>query len=169
VSDADAWIERLGLRPHPEGGYFRETYRAAETIAGPALPTRFGGPRAVATAIYFLMTRDAFSAFHRIRSDEIWHFYAGDPVVIAVLDADGTGHLATERLGCDPVRGEHPQVVIPGGAWFAAEVVSSGRFALMGCTVAPGFDFVDFELGNRADLLRSYPQHRRVIERLSLV
>jgi predicted cupin superfamily sugar epimerase len=167
VSDAAFWIERLDLRPHPEGGYFRETYRSAETIAGAALPARFPGDRAFATAVYFLLTRDAFSAFHRIRSDELWHFYAGDAVTLAILDADGTGRLTTESLGRDPQRGELPQVVIPAGAWFAAEVASSGSYALVGCTVAPGFDFADFELGDRASLLAQYPQHRGVVERLT--
>jgi predicted cupin superfamily sugar epimerase len=167
VNDAAFWIERLDLRPHPEGGYFRETYRAAETIAGAALPARFDGPRPFATAIYFLITRDAFSALHRIRSDELWHFYAGDAVTLVVLDAEGTGRLITERLGREPARGEFPQVVIPAGVWFGAEVVSFGRFALLGCTVAPGFDFADFELGERASLLRQYPQHRGAIERLT--
>lgn len=167
MNDAAFWIERLDLRPHPEGGYFRETYRAAETIAGDALPKGFDGPRAFATAIYFLLTREAFSAFHRIRSDELWHFYAGDPVTLAILDADGKGQLATQCLGRDPARGAMPQVVIPAGAWFAAEVASAGSFALVGCTVAPGFDFADFELAERGRLVERYPQHRNVIERLT--
>ena len=167
MSDAAFWIERLDLRPHPEGGYFRETYRASESIAAAGLPERFGGARAFATAIYFLLTRDAFSAFHRIRSDELWHFYAGSPITLAVLDAEGKGQLATYALGRDPTRGESLQVVVPAGAWFAAEVASAGAYALVGCTVAPGFDFADFELGARAQLLEHYPQHRGVIERLT--
>jgi predicted cupin superfamily sugar epimerase len=167
VSDAAFWIERLDLRPHPEGGYFRETYRASESVAADALPERFGGARSFATAIYFLLTRDAFSAFHRIRSDELWHFYAGAPVTLAVLDADGKGQLATHSLGRDPARGESLQVVVPAGAWFAAEVASAGAYALVGCTVSPGFDFADFELGARARLLDRYPQHRGVIERFT--
>jgi predicted cupin superfamily sugar epimerase len=165
VSDAAFWIERLDLRPHPEGGYYRETYRAAETIASPALPSRFDGARAFSTAVYFLITRDAFSAFHRIRSDELWHFYAGSAVTLTTIDADGT--LATASLGCDPTCGETPQVAVPAGTWFAAEVVSPADYALVGCTVAPGFDFADFELGERTSLLRRYPQHRGVIERLT--
>lgn len=169
MSDAAFWIERLDLRPHPEGGYFRETYRASEVIAHAGLPERFEGARSFATAIYFLLTRDAFSAFHRIRSDELWHFYAGAPITIAILDAGGTGRLATQSLGRDPTRGESLQVVVPAGAWFAAEVASAGAYALVGCTVAPGFDFADFELGARADLLERYPQHRGVIERLTRV
>ena len=167
MSDAAFWIERLDLRPHPEGGYYRETYRAAETVAHEALPARFDRARAFSTAVYFLITRDAFSAFHRIRSDELWHFYAGGAVTLVILDAASTGELATASLGCDAARGESPQIVIPAGAWFAAEVAAPADFALVGCTVAPGFDFADFELGERARLLRQYPQHRGVIERLT--
>lgn len=167
MSDAAFWIEHLGLRPHPEGGYFRETYRAAERIAAAALPERFGGERAHATAIYFLLTCDAFSAFHRIRSDELWHFYDGDAVAVAVLDPEGDGTLTTVRLGRDPGRGESPQIVVPAGTWFAAEVTSGGSFALVGCTVAPGFDFADFELADRGALLARYPRHQGAIERLT--
>lgn len=169
MSDAAFWIEHLGLRPHPEGGYFRETYRAADRIAASALPARFGAARACSTAIYFLLTRDAFSAFHRIRSDELWHFYDGDTVTLAMLDPNGDGTLATASLGRDPGRGESPQVVIPAGAWFAAEIAAGGTFALVGCTVAPGFDFADFELADRAALAATYPRHRDVIERLTRV
>ena len=167
MSDAAFWIERLDLRPHPEGGYYRETYRSAEIVAQSALPPRFDGARAFSTAVYFLITRDAFSAFHRIRSDELWHFYAGGAVTLAVLDAGGMGELATESLGRDAARGQSPQVVIPAGAWFAAEVAAPADFALVGCTVSPGFDFADFELGQRASLLQRYPRHRGVIERLT--
>jgi len=148
VSDAAFWIEHLELRPHPEGGYYRETYRAAERVAAAGLPARFSGPRAFSTAVYFLITRDAFSAFHRIRSDELWHFYAGATVTLATIDAAGT--LVTASLGRDPTRGETLQVVVPAGTWFAAEVAEPGDFALVGCTVAPGFDFADFELGGPA-------------------
>jgi hypothetical protein len=165
--DAARWIERLGLTPHPEGGYFRETYRAADSIQAAALPARFAGPRNVSTAVYFLITPPSFSALHRIRSDELWHFYAGAAVALTILDADGRGSLVTARLGCDAARDELPQVTIPAGAWFGAEVTPPGSFALVGCTVAPGFDFADFELGDRATLLRRYPQHRAAIERLT--
>lgn len=169
MSDAAFWIERLDLRPHPEGGYFRETYRAAESIAASALPPRFGGGRAFATAIYFLLTRDAFSAFHRIRSDEIWHFYARQSVTLAILEDVGGGRLTIASLGRDPARGERPQIVVPAGAWFGAEVAPAGTYALVGCTVAPGFDFADFDLAERAALLARYPRHRGVIERLTRI
>ncbi|MCC6847458.1 MAG: cupin domain-containing protein [Deltaproteobacteria bacterium] len=169
MNDAAFWIERLDLRPHPEGGYFRETYRAAARIAASALPPGFGGDRAFSTAIYFLLTRDAFSAFHRIRSDEVWHSYAGQGVTLAILEGGGGGCLTIAKLGRDPARGELPQVVVPAGAWFAAEVASGGAYALVGCTVAPGFDFAEFELADRAALLAQHPRHRGVIERLTRV
>lgn len=169
MSDAAFWIEHLGLRPHPEGGYFRETYRAAEGVAAAALPARFGGSRAFATAIYFLLTRESFSAFHRIRSDEMWHFYDGDAVTLWVLDDANGGGLASVRLGAQAARGEAPQVVVPAGAWFAAEIAPGGTFALVGCTVAPGFDFADFELAERATLVARHPEHREVAERLTRV
>jgi predicted cupin superfamily sugar epimerase len=169
MTDAERWIARLGLAPHPEGGWFRETYRAAEVIDRDALPARFGGARSVSTAVYFLITRDAFSALHRIRSDELWHFYAGDPVTVTLLDAAGRGSLTTVRLSRDPAHDALPQVVIPAGAWFGAEVAAPGTFALVGCTVAPGFDFADFELGRRAELVARYPAHRAAIERLTRV
>ena len=167
MSDAAFWIDRLDLRPHPEGGYYRETYRASESVGADALPERFGGARAFSTAVYFLLTEDAFSAFHRIRSDELWHFYAGDAVTLAILGAGGKSELTTASLGRGAARGQAPQVVIPAGSWFAAEIASPGKFALVGCTVAPGFDFADFELGDRATLLAQHPQHRGVIERLT--
>lgn len=169
MNDAAFWIDRLDLRPHPEGGYFRETYRAAEHVDAAALPSRFPAPRSFSTAVYFLITADAFSAFHRIRSDELWHFYAGDAVTLAILDAGGEGQLITASLGCDPARDQMPQVVVPAGAWFGAEVAPPGKFALVGCTVAPGFDFADFELGERGALLERYPPHRGAIERLTRV
>jgi uncharacterized protein len=165
--EAARWVARLGLAPHPEGGWFRETYRAADTIRADALPASFGGARNASTAVYFLITRDVFSALHRIRSDELWHFYAGDPVTMTLLDADGRGALTTVRLGCDPAGDALPQVVVPAGAWFGAEVPPPGAFALVGCTVEPGFDFADFELAARGALVARYPQHRAAIERLT--
>jgi predicted cupin superfamily sugar epimerase len=158
-------VRSLGLTPHPEGGYFRETYRAADTIAAAALPAGFAGPRAVSTAIYYLLEAGQCSRLHRIRSDEVWHFYAGDPLVVAEIAPDGT--LRETRLGSDIARGCRPQHVVPAGAWFGSYPAPGSRFCLVGCTVAPGFDFADFELADRAALLRSFPAHRALIERLT--
>ena len=163
--DAAFWIERLALVPHPEGGYFRETYRAAESIPKDGLPARFDAPRALSTAIYFLLTADEFAALHRLRSDEVWHFYVGSPLELVTIDPEG--RLAVVTLGADPERGEILQAVVPAGLWLGAALAGGGSFALVGCTVAPGFDFNDFELGKRAALLRRYPQHRVLVERLT--
>lgn len=163
-------VERLNLLPHPEGGYFRETYRAAENIAGSALPSRFGGDRSASTAIYFLLETGQRSRLHRIQSDEVWHFYGGDPLM--VVEIDRAGELKTTRLGGDLADGAVFQHVVPAGVWFGAVPADTGRtgsagYALVGCTVAPGFDFADFELADRTVLLAEYPAHRAWIERLA--
>jgi len=162
---AQAWIAALELVPHPEGGWFRETYRAAERVPHDHLPPRFGGPRAFSTAIYFLLQRGEFSALHRIRSDEVWHLYAGGPLTLALLHEDGRAGLI--RLGTDAVRGERPQALVPAGCWYGAWLDDEAGFALTGGTVAPGFDFADFELGTRPALLERFPRHRALIERLT--
>jgi uncharacterized protein len=165
MRDARYWVERLRLAPHPEGGWYRETYRAAETIAKEHLPERFAGARAFSTAVYYLLERGQRSALHRIRADELWLFHAGDAVTVYVLDPAGA--LITHVVGDDPDRGEHLQMLVPAGHWFGAAVETPGRWALVGCTVAPGFDFADLELADRDTLLAAYPQHREVIERLT--
>jgi hypothetical protein len=159
------WIRLLDLTPHPEGGYYRETYRSPETAAAAHLPPRFAGPRAISTAIYFLLPGDQVSALHRIRSDEIWHFYAGSALTLFVIHPDG--RLERARLGPDATAGERFQALVPVGCWYGATVEDPVSYALVGGTVAPGFDFADFELGERAALLREFPQHRAVIERLT--
>jgi predicted cupin superfamily sugar epimerase len=165
VPEARSWIERLELQPHPEGGFFRETYRATGTIARDALPVGYGGSRSFATSVYFLLPSGAVSALHRLRSDELWFFHAGSPLVVTSIAPDGT--LTQTRVGPDPARGEHLQATVAAGCWFGAAVEAPGSFALVGCVVAPGFDFADFELGERAVLLRVFPQHRADIERLT--
>jgi len=163
--DAAYWIDRLRLSPHPEGGYFRQTYRAALEIETEALPRAFAGSRAVSTAIYFLLDGDNFSAFHRLKSDEMWHFYAGGALVLEVIDA--RGERSSILLGGDPEAGEVFQAVVKAGCWFGSRVRDAGTFALVGCTVAPGFDFADFEMGKREELVREYPRHGEVVRRLT--
>jgi uncharacterized protein len=163
--NAKYWVERLKLEPHPEGGYFRQTYKADLMIAREALPTRFGGARAASTAIYFLLEGQNFSAFHRLQSDEVWHFYAGSPLLVHVIEA--TGKHTAIPLGDDPEAGQSVQAVVPAGCWFASHVADWKSWALVGCTVAPGFDFEDFEMGKRAELVKKYPQHKEIIERLT--
>ncbi len=165
TASARTYIEALGLQAHPEGGFFRETYRSdqmmAVAVAGAGAVVR----RNVCTGIYFLLEQGNFSAFHRIKSDEMWHFYAGQ--ALEVLELSSTGELRCTRLGPDILQGEVPQHVVPADTWFAARVAADSAFALVGCTVAPGFDFADFCLAQRATLLASFPQHRRLIAGLT--
>jgi predicted cupin superfamily sugar epimerase len=163
--NARYWIEKLQLDPHPEGGCFRQSYRSEVVIAREALPSEFAGKRAASTAIYFLLDGKSFSAFHRLRSDEVWHFYAGEPLLVHVIDPGG--EYFRILLGHEPEAGQVLQAVVRAGCWFASHVADWNSFALVGCTVAPGFDFEDFEMGKREELVRIYPQHRELIERLT--
>jgi len=156
ANEAAAVIARLGLVPHPkEGGWFRETYRSRETLAPASLPPRYGAARSAATAIYYLLTPDTVSAIHRLASDEVFHFYAGDPVEQLRLFPDGRGEIV--RLGNDLAAGHMPQSVVPQGVWQGARLATGGRYALLGCTVAPGFDYADYEAGRRGPLVAAYP------------
>ncbi|MEM8601102.1 MAG: cupin domain-containing protein [Bacteroidota bacterium] len=157
---AQTWIEALGLLPHPEGGFFRETYRAAHAVTG-----KDGQPRAASTAIYFLLRAGDVSRLHRITADEGWHLYAGGPLTIHMLT--GAGAYDALHLGLDLAAGQRPQQVVPGGVWFGATVDAGADYALVGCTVAPGFDFADFELAERAAMLEAFPRHRVLVERLT--
>jgi predicted cupin superfamily sugar epimerase len=161
---AEFVINQLQLKPHPEGGYYRETYRATESIGASALPARFNGSRCIATSIYYLLQQGDYSAFHRIKSDETWHFYAGDALLIHLIDLDETYRCI--RLGNRIEQGEVFQFVVPAMAWFAAEPSRDSAFGLVGCTVAPGFDFNDFQMGNKGQLTSTFPQHAHIIERL---
>lgn len=164
-NDAAYWIDKLRLQPHPEGGYFRQTYRSEVVIAREALPAGFSGDRAVSTAIYFLLDAKNFSAFHRLRSDELWHFYVGEPLVVHVIDSDGKYFRIL--LGRDLDAGQVLQAVVEAGCWFASHVADWKSFSLAGCTVSPGFDFEDFEMGKLEELATLYPRHRALIERLT--
>ena len=157
--DAAAIVATLGLAPHPEGGFFRETWRSTTLLH--ALPR---GPRAASTAIYFLLPAGTFSAFHRVASDEAWHHYDGVPLDLHMIDDHGAHSVVA--LGGNLRQGERPQHVVPAGVWQAA-VPRGDRYALAGCTVAPGFDFEDFEMPARATLVAEYPEHRVVITQLT--
>jgi predicted cupin superfamily sugar epimerase len=164
---ADEIKRRLGLRPHPrEGGWFVETWRAQEIIPGAALPERYGAAsRAAGTAIYYLLEPGNFSEMHRLRSDEVFHFYLGDPVEMLQLWPDGTGRRML--LGADLAGGMLPQMVVPQGVWQGSRLVDGGRFALLGCTVSPGFDYADYETGTRAELLAESREWADLIEALT--
>ncbi len=162
---ADYWIEKLKLQAHPEGGHYRETYRAQGQISTQCLPERFQSSRNFSTGIYYLLESGQYSAFHRIASDEMWHFYAGDTLVIYILKEEGP--LEEIHLGRDAEAGEVFQAVVPAGYWFAARPLRADTFALVGCTVAPGFDFKDFEMADADALVEQFPEHQDLIRELS--
>lgn len=161
---ANQYVKHLQLQPHPEGGYYKENYRSDGTITAACLPNNFDGDRSFSTAIYFLLQEGDFSAFHCIKSDECWHFYEGGTLLIHVLHQNG--YYKLQRLGRNIQEGEVLQYVVPAGAWFASEPAVSSFFTLVGCTVAPGFDFADFEIANKENLLQHFPQHELLINRL---
>lgn len=159
-------IKKLHLQPHPEeGGFFRETYRSDDDFAAGALPERYGEDRCAGTAIYYMLTPGTFSALHRLKTDEIFHFYAGSPVRMLQLFPDGTGKEII--LGSDVLAGQHPQVIVPRGVWQGSLLEARGDFALMGCTVSPGFEYDDYEHGDRAALIHQYPAFRDLITKLT--
>ena len=163
---ADEIIARLGLRPHPEeGGFFVETYRSGDRVAPDTLPARYSGDRAFGTAIYYLLTPESFSTLHRLASDEIFHFYLGDPVEMVQLLPDGSHRVLV--LGSDIAAGMRLQVIVPASVWQGARLAPGGRWALLGCTVAPGFEYADYESGRRDELVRRYPAAHNLIGSLT--
>lgn len=157
-------VQYYQLQPHPEGGYFGETYRSGITVNTEAMPGGFSGPRSCSTAIYFLVLPGNFSAFHRLRSDELWHFYSGGCLHLHIIHP--TGRYELKKLGSDIHCNEQFQLTVPAGCWFAAETAPGTRFSLTGCTMAPGFDFADFELAAAKELTARFPQHSELINRL---
>jgi uncharacterized protein len=163
--NADYWIQHLKLQPHPEGGAYARVYTAELIIPRSSLPENFSGDRNSCTHIYYLLQQNDFSAFHRIQSDELWHFYDGDTLCIYELDRDG--ELTEHVLGKNLEKGESPFLVIKAGNWFASKLKSGSTYALLGCTVSPGFDFADFEMADRNKLIKLYPQHKELIVSLT--
>lgn len=162
---ADHWIRTLGLQPHPEGGCFRETWRSPERAEPAGLPGRFAGSRSLGTSIFYLLRTGERSRLHRLLADEVWHFHDGGGLRLHVL---APGDVYTElKLGLDAEAGELPQVVVPNGCWFAAETAPGVEYALVGCAVAPGFEYGDFELGDRETLLAAHPRHQELVRRFT--
>jgi hypothetical protein len=160
MNTADRLIRALGLKPHPkEGGYFAETYRSGESVPAKALPKRYAGRRALSTAIYYLLTPETLSPLHRLSSDEVYHFYIGDPVEVLLLGKKARRML----LGPGILTGERPQLLVPRGTWQGLRLKKGGSFALLGTTVAPGFEYADYEHGDRAALVRAYPRQKAMI------
>lgn len=160
---AKYYIDKLELKKHPEGGYYREIYRSAEMFYVDAPQKR--NRRNYSTSIYFLLQGKQISKFHRLKSDELWHFYDGSTVILYVIDVQG--NLDHIKLGRNIENNEVFQTVIKKDSWFAAEVTDKNSFALIGCTVSPGFDFSDFEFANRQDLIETYPQLKDLIIKLT--
>jgi len=157
-------IDMLGLQPHPEeGGFFIETHRDSEMLA--SAPARYVGDRCQSTAIYYLLTPDTYSHMHLLKSDEIFHFYAGDPCEMLQLHPDGSGEA--HQFGIDLKAGQRPQIRVPRDSWQGMRLLPGGEFALMGCTVAPGFEFVDYSHGKREELLEEYPDFEVLIRTLT--
>ncbi|MCD4678974.1 MAG: cupin domain-containing protein [Bacteroidales bacterium] len=162
---AEYLIKKFNLIKHPEGGYYSEVYRSEELIEKGHLPNRYTGQRSFSTLIYFLLDGDDFSAFHRVNSDEIWHFYAGTSLTLYIIGDNGI--LENIVLSNDPEDNGSYFAIIKRGSWFAAKTNKVNSFTLVGCTVAPGFDFEDFELADRQKLIKSYPQHEDLIINLT--
>ena len=162
---AQDWINQLGLAKHPEGGYYKEIYRSGEYIKRDHLPTRFSGDRCFSTSIYFLLKSNDFSVFHRIKQDEIWHFYEGSALCLHIINPDG--NYSEVILGRNIFSGQVLQAIIPAGSFFGALPEKSNSYSLAGCTVSPGFEFDDLEIPERDTLLVDFPQHAVIIERLT--
>jgi predicted cupin superfamily sugar epimerase len=157
--NAQSIIDKLKLTPHPEGGFYKETYRSDYTIVNAKKENRH-----VSTAIYYLLEDEDKSHFHRIQSDELWFFHLGQPLEVILIEG---GHLTTTILGNDIKKDEYPQVIIPANTWFAARVKNGKGFSLVSCTVSPGFDFADFSLAKREDLVQQFPHLKDVIEKFT--
>jgi len=160
---AKEWIAYLNLTKHPEGGWFKETYRSRENIDQKCLPGRFSGNRSFSTAIYFLLKENEFSAFHSIKQDEVWHFHSGSPLTIHIIDQN----TKYRELNLGLFDRAQPQLVVKAGCLFAAAVKNPDSFTLVSCTVAPGFDFADFNMPAREKLLDIYPQYKSLIMKFS--
>lgn len=163
MQDIQYYIEKLQLIPHPEGGWYAETYRSDLNLDFSGL--QLTGSRNLSTAIYFLLPEDSFSAFHRIKSDELWHHYDGGKLTIVAINDQG--ELDIMKLGKDIDKGYFPQQLVKAGHWFASFPERGSGYVLCGCTVAPGFDFRDFELASRTQLSSLYPQHEALIQKLT--
>lgn len=162
--NASYFIKKFGLNQHVEGGSFIETYRSTGQIFKEQLPLTFKGDCNMSTAIYFLLEHGQYSAFHKIASDEMWHFYEGQ--TLCIYELDQTGKMTCHKLGRDLENGETFQCVIKAGNWFGSRCEVPGGFSLVGCTVAPGFDFNDFELANKTELINQFPQHSSLLNQM---
>lgn len=159
------WVSNLGMSPHPEGGYYKETFQSEEQISDNELTVNFEGKRKLYTSIYFLLTSDDVSHFHRLKSDELWYYHGGSPLSIHVIDE--SGEYKEIKLGMNLAAGEVPQVLVKKNSIFGSSVLEMDTFSLVGCMVSPGFEFQDFELFTQKELMKDYPQHKEIIMKLA--
>lgn len=158
-------IEKLSLQPHPEGGFFREIYRSIDEIKKNGLPDRYKTDRNAGTSIYYMLEGEQFSSFHKLKSDETWHFYIGSPIILHLISRKG--EYSKIILGQKILEDELFQFTIINGTWFAAEVKDKKSYSLVGCAVYPGFDFADFEMGDKEKLIKQFPQHKELIDKFT--
>ncbi|MBK3495024.1 cupin domain-containing protein [Viridibacillus sp. YIM B01967] len=165
ISELQSWISKLGLVPHPEGGYYKRTFESEERTSDKELHVNFEGQRKLYTSIYFLLTSNDVSHFHRLKSDELWYYHGGSPLTIHVIHENG--EYEEIKLGINLEKGEVPQALVPKHSIFGSSVMEKDVCSLVGCMVSPGFDFQDFELFTQDDLLLKYPQHKDIIMKLA--
>lgn len=163
TNNMNYWISHLNLQPHPEGGFYSEIYKSKSYIPEKLTEGKFNGKRSYMTSIYFLLSYDNFSAFHRLKQDELWSFHAGSSINVHIIDEDGT--YSKNKVGLKLHEGETPQFLIKAGQWFSYNVEEPNGFTVVGCAVAPGFEFADFELGYRDQLIKKYPHLKDIITR----
>jgi uncharacterized protein len=163
--DPQYYISKLGLEPHPEGGYFKRTFESQEQITDQELTVDFEGKRMLYTSIYFLLTSNDVSHFHRLQSDELWYYHAGSPLSVHMIDENG--EYTEYKLGLDLENGEVPQVLVPKNTIFGSSVKDRETFSLVGCMVSPGFEYQDFELFTQEELLLKYPEHKEIIVKIA--
>ena len=165
IKQLDYWVTKLELEPHPEGGYFKQTYISQENISDRELSSDFRGRRALFSSIYFLLTDKNVSHFHRLKSDELWYFHGGSSLSVHVINE--TGEYREYKLGLDLEKGETPQVLVHKNSIFGSSVEAEDSCSLVGCMVSPGFVFEDFEMFTQAELLEIYPQHEKIIRKMA--
>ncbi|WP_144549623.1 cupin domain-containing protein [Bacillus sp. X1(2014)] len=165
LKEVHNWVSKLGLTPHPEGGYYKRTFESDEQITDKELSVTFEGQRKLYTSIYFLLTSDDVSHFHRLKSDELWYFHAGSPLTIHVIDENGK--YQELKLGLNLEKGEVPQILVKKNSIFGSSVMEEDTFSLVGCMVSPGFEFRDFELFTQDELIQKYPDHEEIIMKLA--
>ena len=163
--DADYWIQKLSLSQHPEGGYFKETFIASDIINTDNLQRNYKGPRKAYTTIYFLLRSNQISLLHRLKSDELLNYHFGSPLTIHIIDPNG--NYCEKKLGLNPDNGESFHIIIKAGCWFGSTVDEKNSYSLIGCFVSPGFDYIDFELAEREELIKKYPEHSSIIKKLT--